>query len=107
MPYQSRALADGRRDPDLIAKAELAALQLLCDGAPPGDVIARTGLCPGHVRFLTGLCQAEQARGGDVRPPALRPDGPAPATVAPERRRSSRSRPAAASPRGGAAPAAR
>ena len=53
MPYVSRAFVDGRRDPDLIAKAELHAMALLCAGVDARVVTARTGLRPGHVRFLT------------------------------------------------------
>lgn len=63
MPYVSRALVDGRRDPDLIAKAELHAMTLLCAGVDARVVTARTGLRPGHVRFLTALCW-EEARTG-------------------------------------------
>jgi hypothetical protein len=66
MPYVSRALVDGRRDPDLIAKAELHAMALLCAGVAARDVTARTGLRPGHVRLLTAVCR-EEARTG---PPA-------------------------------------
>ena len=60
MSYVSRALVDGRRDPDLLAKAELRALALLCAG-----VAARTGLRPGHVGFLTAICRDEEARVGN------------------------------------------
>ena len=63
MPYVSRALVDGRRDPNLIAKAELHAMTLLCTGVDARVVTARTGLPPGHVRFLTALCR-EEARTG-------------------------------------------
>ncbi len=65
MSYVSRALVDGRRDPDLLAKAELRALALLCAGVAARDVAARTGLRPGHVGFLTAICRDEEARVGN------------------------------------------